>query len=117
RPGVLERLGLGFNKLLEINPRLVYCAISGFGQDGALRNAPAYDQIIQGISGAMAITGDQNTAPLRVGYPVADTAGGLTAALAIAACLAEKDRTNGRFIDVSMLDSIMTTMGWAVSNL
>ena len=65
----------------------------------------------------MSITGDKQSAPLRIGYPVADTAGGLTAAFAIAACLVERDRKHGRFIDVSMLDSMMTTMGWAVSNL
>ena len=117
RPGVMDRLGLGFQDLLQVNPRLVYCAITGFGQEGSMSQAPAYDQIIQGLSGGMSITGDKQTAPLRVGYPVADTAGGLTAALAIAACLVERDRQYGRFIDVSMLDSMMTTMAWAVSNL
>jgi CoA:oxalate CoA-transferase len=67
----------------------VYCAISGFGQDGPLRDLPAYDQIVQGMSGLMSITGTRDSAPLRVGYPVADTIGGLTAAMAIASALAE----------------------------
>lgn len=116
RPGVMDRLGIGYRRLARDNPRLIYCAISGFGQDGPLHAAPAYDQIIQGMSGAMSITGAAETAPYRVGYPVADTAGGLTAAFAIAACLAEKDRKTGRFIDVSMLEAMLTTMGWAVSN-
>lgn len=116
RPGVMDRLGLGYETLLADNPTLVYCAISGFGQDGPLRDLPAYDQIIQGMSGIMSITGAPETAPYRVGYPVADTVGGLTAAMAICAALAERDRTTGHFIDVSMLEATMATMGWAVSN-
>jgi CoA:oxalate CoA-transferase len=117
RPGVMARLGLGFEDLLQHNPKLVYCAISGFGQDGPLRDLPAYDQIIQGMSGVMSITGDADSAPLRAGFPVADTIGGLTAAMAVCAALAERDRERGRFIDVSMLEAVMATMGWAVSNL
>ena len=117
RPGVMQRLGLGYERLLTHNATLVYCAISGFGQDGPLRDLPAYDQIVQGMSGMMSITGAPDTAPYRVGYPVADTLGGMTAAFAVAAALAERDRRTGRFIDVSMLDAAMATMGWAVSNL
>lgn len=116
RPGVMQRLGLGYEALLEHNPRLVYCAISGFGQDGPLRDQPAYDQIVQGMSGAMAITGTPEAAPLRAGFPVADTVGGLTAALAVCAALADRQRTGGAFIDVSMLEALLATMGWAVSN-
>ncbi|MCX7229029.1 MAG: CaiB/BaiF CoA-transferase family protein [Burkholderiales bacterium] len=116
RPGVMDRLGLGHEALRAHNPTLVYCAISGFGQDGPLRDAPAYDQIVQGMSGMMSITGAPDTAPYRVGYPVADTLGGLTAAMAVCAALAERDRVGGRFIDVSMLESAVATMGWAVSN-
>jgi formyl-CoA transferase len=116
RPGVMDRLGVGHEALKQANPRLVYCAISGFGQDGPLKNLPAYDQIIQGMSGIMSITGAPDTAPYRVGYPVADTIGGMTAAFAIAAALAEKDRAGGNFIDVSMLESVLATMGWVVSN-
>jgi formyl-CoA transferase len=116
RPGVMKRLGLGFEVLRQHRPDLVYCAISGFGQDGVLKDYPAYDQIIQGMSGVMSITGDAETAPYRVGYPIADTIGGMTAAFAVAAALAEKPRTQARFIDVSMLEATMATMGWAVSN-
>ena len=116
RPGVMERLGLGFESLKQDNPKLIYCAISGFGQDGPLRDLPAYDQIIQGMSGVMSITGDPDSAPLRVGYPVADTIGGITAAFAIAAALADRSRSEGCFIDVSMLEATLATMGWAVSN-
>jgi len=116
RPGVMDRLGLGYRTLLEVHPKLVYCAISGFGQDGPLRDLPAYDQIIQGMSGLMSITGAPENAPYRVGYPVADTIGGLTAAFAISSALAARERTGGTFIDVSMLEAVMATMGWAVSN-
>ncbi len=115
RPGVMKRLGLDHEALLEVNPALIYCAISGFGQTGPLSNFPAYDQIIQGMSGAMSITGTPDVNPLRSGFPVADTVGGLTAAFAIAAALAEPER-RGRFIDVSMLDSLVSAMGWVVSN-
>ncbi len=116
RPGVMNRLEVGYETLKQINSRLVYCAISGFGQDGPLKNLPAYDQIIQGMSGIMSITGAPDTAPYRVGYPVADTIGGMTAAFAIAAALADENRDGGTFIDVSMLEAVMATMGWAVSN-
>ena len=116
RPGVMKRLGLGFEELLKENPKLIYCAISGFGQDGPLRDLPAYDQIIQGMSGVMSITGAPENAPYRVGYPMADTIGGITAAFAVAAALADRERTGGTFIDVSMLEAVMATMGWAVSN-
>lgn len=117
RPGVMDRLGLGYNALAGINPRLIYCAISGFGQEGPMREAPAYDQIVQGLSGVMSITGDRQSAPYRVGYPVSDSIGGLTAAFAISSALVGRERSGeGRFIDVSMLDSTIATMGWVVSN-
>ena len=116
RPGVMQRLGLDFESLQQEQPKLIYCAISGFGQDGPLRDYPAYDQIIQGMAGVMSITGAQETAPYRVGYPIADTIGGLTAAFAIAAALGDRNRESGVFIDVSMLEATLATMGWAVSN-
>lgn len=117
RPGVMKRLGLGYEVLAGINPKLVYCAISGFGQDGPLRDKPAYDQIVQGMSGIMSVTGDEASAPLRVGYPVCDTLGGMTAAFSIVSALYAASRTgHGRAIDVSMLDSTVVSMGWIVSN-
>lgn len=114
RPSVMDRLGVGYDTLRGVRPDLVYCAISGFGQDGPWRDRPAYDQIVQGVSGAMAITGEPDGRPLRVGYPIADTVGGMTAAFAISAALNARPR--GAFIDVSMLESVLATMGWAVSN-
>lgn len=116
RPGVMKRLGLGYETLKEVNPRLIYCAISGFGQDGPLHDLPAYDQIIQGMSGVMSITGAPENAPYRVGYPISDTVGGITAAFAITSVLADHQRSEGCFIDISMLEASLATMGWAVSN-
>jgi crotonobetainyl-CoA:carnitine CoA-transferase CaiB-like acyl-CoA transferase len=117
RPGVMDRLGLGYDGLKAIKPDVIYCAISGFGQNGPLKDNPAYDQIVQGLSGVMSVTGDRQTAPLRVGYPVADTVGGITAAFAISAALFRRERTGlGEWIDVSMLESTLVTMGWTVSN-
>lgn len=114
RPGVMDRLGVGYATLKAERPDLIYCAISGFGQNGPWVDRPAYDQIIQGMSGVMSVTGDASSAPLRVGYPIADTIGGLTAAFAITSALNAPER--GGFIDVSMLESVIATMGWAVSN-
>lgn len=118
RPGVMDRLGLGWQVLSELNPRLIYCAISGFGQSGPDADKPAYDQIIQGLSGEMAINGDEGLTPLRAGFPVCDTVGGLNAAFAVMAALFHRERTGeGQFIDVALLDSIMPLMGWVVANL
>lgn len=117
RPSVMDRLGLGATSLRAEQPGLIYCAISGFGATGPLSSNPAYDQIIQGMSGVMSITGDDGSAPLRVGYPICDTIGGIAAAFAISAALVRKDRTGeGETIDVSMLEATLGTMGWAVSN-
>jgi crotonobetainyl-CoA:carnitine CoA-transferase CaiB-like acyl-CoA transferase len=117
RPGVMDRLGLGYARLKEVRPSLVYCAISGFGQTGPMRDNPAYDQIIQGLSGIMSITGTPETAPLRVGYPVADTLGGLVGAFAITAALVKQKTTGeGAFLDVSMLECTLSALGWPVSN-
>ena len=114
RPGVMERLNLDYQKLKIENPDLIYCAITGFGQDGPLSQNPAYDQIVQGLSGVMSITGDKNNNPFRVGYPISDTIGGLTAAMAISAAL--NNPKGGSFIDISMLESTLVTMGWVISN-
>lgn len=117
RAGVLDRLGFGWPRLRELNPRLVYCAISGFGQTGPMREAPAYDQIIQGLSGMMSVTGTPETALQRVGFPVCDTVGGLAAALHICAALTGRSATGkGTYLDVSMLEAAVSAMGWAVSN-
>jgi len=118
RPDVMDRLGLGYKTLSQMNPRLVYCAISGFGQTGPDAFKPAYDQIIQGLSGVMAINGDERLNPLRAGFPLCDTVGGLNAAFAVMAALYHREKTGeGQLIDVAMLDSIMPLMGWVAANL
>ncbi|PZH20282.1 CoA transferase [Streptomyces sp. NTH33] len=117
RPGVLERLGFGRQRLHELKPGLVYCAVSGFGATGPLAQRPAYDQVIQGMSGIMSITGTPESAPLRVGFPVCDSFGGLAAAFAVASALLRQRRTGeGAYLDVSMLDAALTAMGWVVSD-
>ncbi len=117
RPGVLARLGFPWETLHEMNPRLIYCAISGFGQTGPDADKPAYDQIIQGLSGVMAVNGDERLNPLRAGFPVCDTVGGLNAAFAMMGALYCRERTGrGQFIDVAMIDSIMPLLGWVAAN-
>lgn len=117
RPGVMTRLGLSYETLAAANPRIIYCAISGFGQTGPWAARPAYDQIVQGLSGVMSVTGDAASAPLRTGFPISDTISGLTAAFAISAALVDQRQTGrGRFIDVSLLEATLAAMGWVVSN-
>lgn len=118
RPGVLPRLGFSYDEMCQINPRIIYCAISGFGQTGPDAFKPAYDQIIQGLSGVMDVNGDERLHPLRAGFPICDTVGGLNAAFAIMAALYHRERTGeGQFIDVALLDAIMPLMGWVAANL
>ncbi|PKL85983.1 MAG: CoA transferase [Ignavibacteriae bacterium HGW-Ignavibacteriae-1] len=118
RPGVMDRLGLGYEELKKHNQKLIYCAISGFGQTGPDANKPAYDQIIQGLSGVMAINGDETLNPLRAGFPVCDTVGGLNAAFAIMSAMYHRERTGeGQFIDVALIDSTMPLLGWVAANL
>lgn len=118
RPGVMDKLGFSYEKICKINPRIIYCAISGFGQTGPDAFKPAYDQIIQGLSGVMAVNGDERLNPLRAGFPICDTVGGLNAAFAIMAALYYREHSGeGQFIDIAMLDSIMPLMGWVAANL
>jgi CoA:oxalate CoA-transferase len=117
RPGVMDRLGFSWPTLHEMNPRLIYCGISGFGQTGPDAFKPAYDQIVQGLSGVMAINGDERLNPLRCGFPVCDTVGGLNAAFAIMGALYHRERSGvGQFIDVALLDSVMPLLGWVAAN-
>lgn len=115
RPGVMERLGVGYEALSEINPQLIYCAISGFGQDGPEHNTPAYDGRIQATSGIMSITGHPETGPTRAGFAVCDAIGGMTGAFALSSALFQRTRTGkGQFIDISMLDAALTFLSPAV---
>ncbi|MDR3532053.1 MAG: CoA transferase [Rhodopila sp.] len=118
RPGAMERLGLSADSLLSLNPRLIYCAVSGFGQTGPLAERASYDQIIQGYAGLMSLTGDAETAPMKAGLVVCDTTAAITAAFAIAAALVRRNATGeGEIIDVSMLDCALASMSsWVISS-
>ncbi|MSQ37468.1 MAG: CoA transferase [Chloroflexi bacterium] len=105
RPGAADRLGLGHTQLSKINPRLVYCAISGFGDSGPLRERSALDAIVQGMGGIMSLTGELGQPPVMVGTPIGDLAAGLFAALGITTALVAREATGrGQFVDIAMLD-------------
>lgn len=111
RPGAFEALGLGYEAMAAINPRLVYCSISAFGHTGPKRERTAYDQAIQATSGLMAMTGTAETSPLKFGAPAVDYSTGTTAAFALAAALFQRERTGrGQYIDLAMLDVAMILM-------
>ena len=118
RPGIMKKLGVDYDTLKTINPGLIYCAVTGFGQSGPLSQRHAYDQIIQGLCGLMSLTGDTTTAPIRAGYTVCDATAAITAAFAICAALYRKQKSGaGEMIDVSMLDSSLASMAsWIFSN-
>ncbi|MBP1845759.1 crotonobetainyl-CoA:carnitine CoA-transferase CaiB-like acyl-CoA transferase [Rhizobium petrolearium] len=111
KPGVADRLGLGFQELRAINPRLVYCSISAYGQTGPLSSRPAYDHVIQGMSGIMKTTGRPGDGPTKVGAPYVDYATGMNAAMAVLAGLLEARRTGSAVqVDVAMLDTALMLM-------
>lgn len=111
RPGVAKRLGLDYASLEPINPRLVYASISGFGQDGPLADRPAYDLIVQAMSGLMHVTGQRGGPPTAVGESVVDVCAGMFAAWGISTALFARERTGkGRYLDVAMLDSMYSMM-------
>ena len=111
-PGVASRLGLGFETLSNLNRRLIYCSLSGYGQDGPYRDVKAYDLLIQGEGGIIATTGYPDK-PARAGLAIVDIAAGMYAALGILFALYQREKTGrGQFIDVSMLDSIVSWLGY-----
>jgi crotonobetainyl-CoA:carnitine CoA-transferase CaiB-like acyl-CoA transferase len=113
RPGVMERLGLSYAALAEANPRLIYCAISGFGQDGPLRDAPAFDIVAQALTGVLSLNGESGGMPTKLGIPLGDMAGGLFGTIAILAALNERAATGkGRQIDISMYDALIGMLGY-----
>ena len=116
-PGVAENLGIGYDAVRGANPRIVYCSISGFGQDGPYRDRPAYDLILQGMGGLQAITGEAGRPPVRIGVAVADLAGGMFAAYAIASALVRRERTGeGERIDVSLLECQLAWLTYMAAN-
>lgn len=116
RPGVLERLGADYATLKAINPRIIYCAISGFGQDGPYRDRPAYDIIIQAMGGGMSMTGEPGGPPCRMGLSMGDLAGGMFATQAVLAALYARERTGtGQAIDLSLLDCQIALLAYHLS--
>ena len=106
RPGAMERLGLAYQQVKAMNPRLVYCSISGFGQNGPYRMLPGFDQVLQGMGGLMSITGEPDGPPVKVGVPIADITAGMFAAYGIAIALFTREKTgSGQMVDISLLDS------------
>ncbi|MGZ0187503.1 MAG: CaiB/BaiF CoA transferase family protein, partial [Alphaproteobacteria bacterium] len=111
RPGTAERLGLGVDTVMGLNPGIVYASLSAYGQDGPMGRRPAYDHVIQAVSGIMQLTGDPETLPNKVGAPYVDYATGQNGALAVLSALMERDRTGkGQRVDVAMLDSSLLLM-------
>jgi crotonobetainyl-CoA:carnitine CoA-transferase CaiB-like acyl-CoA transferase len=111
RPGAFEALGLGYEALSAINPKLIYASFSAFGQDGPRGKQTAYDHVIQATSGIMAMTGTKDTHPVKLGSPVVDYATGMTGAFALSAALLQRERTGrGQRIDMAMLDVAMILM-------
>jgi crotonobetainyl-CoA:carnitine CoA-transferase CaiB-like acyl-CoA transferase len=110
RPGTADRIGVGYERLRQENPRLVYCSISGFGQEGPYRDRPGYDALAQAMSGMMSITGEPDGPPTKHGMSIADIGAGMWAALAIVSALLARERTGqGQYIDISLLD---TQISW-----
>ena len=111
RPGVIDRLGLGYTACREIKPDIVFCSVSGFGQSGPLKFNPAIDQIIQSMSGLMTLSGEPGSPPMRIGFPVVDSYSGLLAAFSIMSALLQRERTGkGQCIDLAMFDAAMVMM-------
>ncbi len=116
RPGVMARRGLGYDVLSAINPRLIYCAISGFGQQGPERDTAAFDGKIQAMSGIMSVTGDPANGPMRTGFAACDLIGGMTSAFAVSGALYQRTHTGrGQYIDVALLDSSLNFLATMIT--
>lgn len=113
RPGVLERLGLGFDVLQTVKEDIILCSITGFGETGPYRDRPAYDMVVQALSGIMSLTGEEDGEPVRAGVPIGDLVAGLYANISILSALWTRDRTGkGQKIDVSMFDSQISLLSY-----
>lgn len=111
RPGVLQRLGLGYEACRQLRPDIIYCSVSGFGQSGPLKGNAALDQVIQSMSGLMTLSGEPGSPSMRVGFPIVDTYTGLLAAFAVASAVVHRQRSGqGQYLDVAMLDAALVMM-------
>ncbi|QIL79037.1 CoA transferase [Diaphorobacter sp. HDW4A] len=117
RPGVMDKLGLGYEALRALNPRLIYCSISGFGHTGPEKHTPAFDGKIQAMSGVMSITGEPEHGPMRAGFALCDVLSGMTAAFAVSTALYQRTQTGlGQHVDVSMLDASLSFLSTQVAD-
>ncbi|TGD71044.1 CoA transferase [Mangrovimicrobium sediminis] len=113
RPGVMDRFGLGYDVLSAVNPGLIYCSISGFGQEGPLSHKPSFDIVLQALSGALSVNGEPGAMPTKMGIPLGDLVGGINGPIGILAALHERHHTGrGRHIDVSLLDGMLGMLGY-----
>ncbi len=113
RPGVMDRFGLDYEALAAINPRLIYCSISGFGMTGPMRDRPSFDIVLQALSGALSVNGEPGGIPAKLGIPLGDLVGGINGPIGILAALHERSITGrGRLIDVSLLDGMLGMLGY-----
>ncbi|TXC70222.1 CoA transferase [Sphingomonas ginsenosidivorax] len=113
RPGVMDRLGLGYATLSALNPGLIYCAISGYGMTGPLRDRPSFDIVLQAMSGALSVNGEPGGLPTKMGIPLGDLVGGINGPIGILAALYERSRTGkGRLIDISLMDGLTNLLGY-----
>ncbi len=116
RPGVIGRLGLAYEVVRQTNPGLIYCSVSGYGQDSPQRDWPAIDNIVQATAGMMMLSGGEDEPPIRVGFPIVDTLAGQTAALAILSAIVQRQAGGqGAYIDVSMFDATLAFMTSAIT--
>ena len=114
RPGVMEAIGFGYDQIAARNPRVIACSISGFGATGPLRDYPGFDQIAQGFSGLMSVTGTAASGPTRVGIAICDLLGGIYAAQGILLALEARHRTGrGQRVETSLLEAIVSTLSWS----
>ena len=113
RPGVMDRLGLGYEVLSAIEPRLIFCSISGYGQTGPLRDNPSFDIVLQAMSGALSVNGEMGGSPVKLGIPLGDLVGGISGPIAILAALHERNSTGkGSYLDVSLMDGLQGMLGY-----
>src|ERR1700722_1190587 len=116
RPGIMDRFGLGYEALKALNPRLIYCAVSGFGLNGPERGTAAFDGKLQAMSGIMSITGHEDKGPTRAGFALCDTIGAMTAAFAVSSALFQRTQTGkGQLVDVAMLDAALSFLSGQVA--
>lgn len=113
RPGVMDSMGLGYAALSARNPGLIYCSISGFGAEGPLRDRPAFDIIVQALSGAISVNAEPGETPTKLGLPMGDMIGGINGTIGILTALHQRSRTGkGSFVDISMLDGMIGLLGY-----